>query len=803
MRYRLNFILGFLIFFGHVALAQQEQSILVDPLAKQLYLYKSANPSARLFVHYDKNIYTNNETIWFTGYLLTEQGVDVSKHNIMSVALIRNSDSLIVKHQKFLMSTSMSFGSMILPDSMLAGDYHLLASTNRVVNGTPEAIFIQPITIKTNINPSFNAGLKILEQGVMGVKPNQVLLSATTRDALFLPQPVEVSYRYGQLSKKTKTNASGEVILKLDEQEGIPDPNVYVKLKYGRDSSFLNLSLPITKRKAKVGFYPEGGNLINGIPGRVGVEIKDQQMAVVSLKAQLYKDDIAIDTIETDSYGIGSFLLDPEKGSNYKIKLLHSGFMDTTYSLPPILDKGIGIYISEAAVKDTLIAKLRTSQKENIFIRVHNFKETFVYNHVHAQSPQTTLIIPLETVPMGLNTLTISDSLGRPLAERMFFAHYNPTPKLSISSDQQVYEQRKKVTLKLKLNDSDSLAIVSVACVQNSRLSSKLNVDIESYTYLASLMTALPPYNTTRGYEDLKYMDNILLVKGWRRYTWQDVIKTKPSDTIKRYDNTTLALQITGKKQPINEALQIGILSSSGIKLYNTDNKGYFEFKASDLAVEKEKPVYIFLGEKNKNKYILSINDPYAKLNKGYLKFFSPEYRALPSAVQNNNVLSLKGNETAIRLKEVQITSGNNNSFNSPKGPNDCGDYVCSYNILNCFNHVGNPNNRPPVPGKTYHMSGGGSIVYQACEPVTINPGMISMDGIYSKKEFYMNDYAEPLEPAFASTIYWSNGILLNKKEREITFYTSDIIGKFKVIVQGVSTKNVVYGDYTFEVKGK
>lgn len=803
MRYWLSFILGFLIFFGNVALAQQEQPILVDHLARQLNLYKSVSPSVRLFVHYDKNIYTNNETVWFTGYLLTEQGADVSKHNIMSVALIRNSDSLIVKHQKFLMSTSMSFGSMILPDSMLAGDYHLLASTNRVLNGTPEAIFIQPITIKTNINPSFNAGLKILEQGVMGVKPNQVLLSATTRDARFLPQPVEVSYRYGQLSKKTKTNASGEVILKLDEQEGIPDPNVYVKLKYGRDSSFLNLSLPITKRKAKVGFYPEGGNLINGIPGRVGFEIKDQQMGVVSLKAQLYKDDIVIDTIETDSYGIGSFLLDPKKGSNYKIKLLHSGFRDTTYSLPPILDKGIGIYISESTARDTLIAKLRTSQKENLFIRVHNFKETFIYNHVHAQSPQTTLIIPLESVPVGLNTLTISDSLGRPLAERMFFAHYNPTPKLSISSDQQVYEQRKKVTLKLKLNDSDSLAIVSVACVQNSRLSSKLNVDIEGYTYLASLMTTLPPYSTTRGYDDQKYMDNILLVKGWRRYTWQDVMKIKPSDTIKRYDNTTLALQITGKKQPIHEALQIGILSSSGIKLYNTDNKGYFEFKASDLAVEKEKPVYIFLGEKNKNRYLLSINDPYAKLNKGYLKFFGPEYRAVPSAVQNNNVLSLKGNETAIRLKEVQITPGNSNSFNSPKGPNNCGDYVCSYNILNCFNHVGNPNNMPPVAGKTYHMSGGGSIVYQACEPVTINPGMISMDGIYSKKEFYMNDYAEPLEPAFASTIYWSNGLFLNKEEREITFYTSDIIGKFKVIVQGISTKNVVYGDYTFEVKGK
>ncbi|WEK18605.1 MAG: hypothetical protein P0Y49_17595 [Candidatus Pedobacter colombiensis] len=533
MRYRINLILWLFLFSGHIAFAQQEQPLLVDPLAKQLYLYKLANPSPRLFVHYDKNIYTNNETIWFTGYLLTESGTNTDQHNIMSVALIRNSDSLIVKHQKFLMATSLSFGSMVLPDSMLAGDYHLLASTNRVVNGVPEAVFIQPITIKTNINPSFNAGLKILEPGIIGVKPNQVLLSVTTRDARFLPKPVEVSYRYGQLTKKTKTNASGEVILKLDEQENIPDPNLYIKLRYGKDSSFLNLSLPVTKRSARVGFYPEGGNLVNGVQCRVGVEIKDQQLAVVSLKAQLYKNDKVIDTIETNSYGIGSFLLNPEKGSIYKIKLLHSGFKDSSYLLPPILDKGIGIYIAEAAAKDTLKVKLRTAQNEHFFIRVHNFKETFIYNHLNARSSDTNLIISLEEVPTGLTTLTISDSLGRPLAERMFFAHYNPTSKLTISSDQPVYEQRKKVTLKLKLNHSDSLAIVSISCVQDNRLSSKLNTDIESYTYLASSLTALPPYSITRGYEDLRYMDDILLVKGWRKYTWQDLMQTKPSDTIK------------------------------------------------------------------------------------------------------------------------------------------------------------------------------------------------------------------------------------------------------------------------------
>ncbi|MNL35233.1 hypothetical protein D3C87_1572490 [compost metagenome] len=80
---------------------------------------------------------------------------------------------------------------------------------------------------------------------------------------------------------------------------------------------------------------------------------------------------------------------------------------------------------------------------------------------------------------------------------------------------------------------------------------------------------------------------------------------------------------------------------------------------------------------------------------------------------------------------------------------------------------------------------------------------MAIMDGVYGKKEFYFNDYADPIEPAFVSTIYWQNGILLGKGEKEMNFYTSDITGKFKVIIQGLSTNDVLYGDCSFEVKGK
>jgi len=803
MRYQTLFYISLLLLFYQIAFGQQKSLSFPDPLQQQFYLYNLARPSHTLFVHFDKNIYTNNETVWFTGYLLNERNSDISKHNILSVALIRDIDSTIVKQQKFIMAHSLSYGSMLMPDSLLAGNYHFLVSTNRVSNGLPAVCYIHPIIVKTNINQPFNANVKILEPGTAGKKPNQVLVSVTTPDSRFLPKPVAINYRYGQVSKNSSTNSSGELIMKIDEQENLTDPNLYLKLKYGKDSSFLNLALPVTKQKGKVSFYPEGGVLVNGISGRVGWEVKDQQLAVATLKAQLYKDDQVIDTIETNINGIGRFVLTPQRGRKYKVKLMHSGFADSAYVLPVAIDNAPGLSVARAVVTDTLRVSLKTRFKSRIFIRVHNFRETFIYHDVDLMEPGINLKVPLENVPKGLNTITISDSLGRPLVERMFFAHYSPSQKISVRTNQQHYGKREKITLSLKLNKPDSLGMVSIACVQNNRRPQKLVSDIESYTYLSSQINNLPPYNNIRGYEDSGYLEDILLVKGWSKYSWTDLKGTTAIDTLIKYDNTTLSLQATEIKRPTAKPVEIVLVKPNGLALYSTDGHGNFDFPLNDLIIEKEKPIHVFVSGKNKDNYLLKIKDPYANLNKSYLSVFVPRFRSVPSSVPNNRLLTIKSNEGAFQLKEVEIKARNADDIKSRlRGANACGDYVCSYNILNCPNHIGDPNNTQPIPGRSYH-SQGAMVTYQACAEPAITPGMIAMAGIYTKKEFYVNDYAEPMEPAFASTLYWNNGILLTDKPQEIVFYTSDITGKFSVVVQGIGTGEVLYGDCTFEVQGK
>ena len=796
------YFLALLLFCNFMAKAQ---SISQDELSEKIFLNGRVTSPISLFVHFDKTIYTNNETVWFTGYLNKSNLNDIAKHNVLSVALVRDVDSLIIKHDKYLINNGISFGMMVLPDSMLTGNYHFQVSTNRVSKGKPDVVFIQPIVIKTNIDPAINASIKLLEKGLPGRKPNQLLVSVTTRDSRLLPQPAEVTYQYGNVFKKAKTNSSGELVFSLYEQPILPDQNVYVRIKYDSDTSFLNYPISVTVKKAKIKFYPEGGNMIVGITGKVAWEATDQQGAPVALKAILFKNKKAIDTIETNSYGIGKFILKPESGNDYTVKLWHTNFADSSFYLPVVLHSGVSLSVKAGTVKDTLRLNLLSTTPRKIALRLHDYTSTYFIKEYNLKEADRAIEIPLTDVPKGLKEITVFDSLGRPLAERLIFSHYNNDKKINVTTDQEVYGKRNKVTLKLCLNGLDTLGFVSIACVQSNRLSSAIEKDIETYSYLNDELSTLPiPANGT-GYQDKEYVENILLTKGWRRYTWTDILKMTARDTIKTYDTLAVKIKVTNKSdKDLRKPVDLIIMRDRSPGVGNTGTSGKVALKDEDLLIEYGKKINVFVGGKSQKDYTIKVIDPYENLNNDYVKFLHVERLKIPIIVQNNNEMTLKSDEREIRLKEVKITSRNDNSLNyAAGGMNGKGiEYYiigCPYNIPNCPRHSPGEHIISKVDYDMYLRTGGSA--YSGLVGSRDRKFSIPVAGIYTTKEFYINEYKDKLEPAFVSTLYWNHGSLLNTRGNEYTFFTGDITGKFKVIVQGISDNDLLYGAYFFEVK--
>lgn len=92
-----------------------------------------------------------------------------------------------------------------------------------------------------------------------------------------------------------------------------------------------------------------------------------------------------------------------------------------------------------------------------------------------------------------------------------------------------------------------------------------------------------------------------------------------------------------------------------------------------------------------------------------------------------------------------------------------------------------------------------------------LNPEAVAIDyeGLQIQREFYTPDYSQHQgdmrRPDYRTTLLWAPSLLLPKSQTSIIdCFTSDVPGKYKVVLQGLSAEGVpYYGENTFEIKSK
>ena len=769
-----------------------------------------------LFVHFDKNVYTNSEQAWFTGYLL-QPPVHADSNHTMAVALIRNEDSVVVAEEKYLMADGFSFGNMFLPDSLPPGFYSFIAYTNLVEGGKPRAIFVQPVTIKTMVTPSFIASLKLAPK----TKKDSVtvLLKADSKDIFNLIANADITYSVGagkqKITGRTRTDAYGAASVTVPVRHLTVASNLLkVQVNHKNEKKQLQIRLPVTDNKVRVGIYPESGHLVAGFINRIGWEVKTPEGMPVGTSALLYRNGLPVDTLQTGNEGVGSFFLLAEAGSNYTIRVLRSDQSDTLYTLPKPVSGIPLLQVTDAVADDTLRLSVSAKEAGKWHCMIHDYKELYAGFDVamNAASVQG-FKIPLGDVPRGLLTVTLLDATGQPVSERIAFAHYNQKDKVSVITDNTVYRPREKVTVKLKLNANGadtSSGTLSVACVQENRLDIRNTTDIESYAYLNHQLADLPlrkdPMGDGQGNKN--YLDQILLVKGWRKYNWSGLQQITAVDTL----HTGIAsLRLKGKitrfeHQP-SKALSILLAADSYMKLIPVAPDGSFGIRQQDMIITPGRKLVFVVHEKNKAGYNLKIDDPYTAVNRNFFSWLPDEQIGLHYfTASNSDSMALKAGDKPPTLATVTVSANISDGNPYTVAPrNNCGDYVCPYGVLNCMNHTWGT---PPKVGKSYPKQMGmlavTQVYYNGCiEDLPENKFALFMKGIYTGKEFYVTDYTKinPSEHMFLSTLFWDYATVVNSAgETELSFYTSDITGRFRIVAQGITSNGVTHAETSFTV---
>ncbi|MEO6850965.1 MAG: hypothetical protein ABI166_10050, partial [Mucilaginibacter sp.] len=304
-------------------------------------LYKKTKTEDQLFIHTDKTLYGTNETVWFSGYLIKSNNEKI--HTLLSVALIREDNREVVLQSKYIMQNGLSFGSLDLPDTLLAGNYQFVAYTNVMgKNGKPTTIFIQPLTVKSNTEDRFTANLELMDTVVTADVVRAKLAVQVNKAEKNLKPLLEFSVTGGKAQTARMRDNIYTFTIRQEELRS-PLSILLVKVKYGKNTKYLSVKLPqIKKEGMKIKFYPEGGSLSSGLESTIGWEAMTSDGQSVAVQAILYKNSTPLDTLTTDAYGIGKFKLKPEQGYKYELRLKSNAYQhrDTTYALPEPVQNG-------------------------------------------------------------------------------------------------------------------------------------------------------------------------------------------------------------------------------------------------------------------------------------------------------------------------------------------------------------------------------------------------------------------------------------------------------------------------------
>lgn len=263
-------------------------------------------------------------------------------------------------------------------------------------------------------------------------------------------------------------------------------------------------------------------------------------------------------------------------------------------------------------------------------------------------------------------------------------------------------------------------------------------------------------------------------------------------------------------------------------RILKTDEHGKFNIEPQSLFVaEENNPHLLFTGPSVG--YEISMNNGPRSLDDSLAKYIPRAGFFNINSSAGSDTYVLPGMDHMIALKTVTVKDEKNDFYKEAPtkvtGSNRCGDYVCRYNFLDCPIHPHEKDNRPAVAGNSYfvytnggstvngftrymssHISAGvsiDSVLYLGCSAKQFTD-VLRIDGINYSREFYVDDYSKnnPPEPQYRSTLFWKNLCLINsKKETVLSFYTGDITGKFRIIVQGLAGTDVVCNSGTIEVK--
>ncbi|WP_026903400.1 hypothetical protein [Pedobacter glucosidilyticus] len=545
---KIKLVLLSFFLFCQVSISLAQTTIPLKDILEKTAKYYQTYPSEKVHLHFDKPYYAVGDTIWFKAYVALEQHIPSPLSKILHVELINAKDSL-VESLKLPVKNSVTQGSIVL--NYLAykqGNYRIRAYTKWMLNQNQAYLFTKNIVIGDAINKNLNTN--ITYKGTVtdkAIKVNSRIQFKDDRGMPIINKKVswEVMADFERVAKgRETTDDKGFVNIEINTSPkvGINRGELFTTVEISSNTSYkASFPLKTALLEHDIQFFPEGGDLIDGIPTQVAFKaIKSDGLGINSKGVIMDESGKEIAQFTSQHLGMGAFSFVPELNKKYQAKVTFADGNQKTIPLPEV--KAEGMRIALKTIDENLVLKIYANQKyvdKNLNKAFYIVAKSAGVIYYAAQSDLKSTVftgqIPKNKFPTGILQVTLFSSIGEPLSERLIFLKRNDDLKINLSTDLQAYNSRQKVKVNITNSGGTELAegSFSVAVIDETKVPA--DEDTETTIYSNLLLTSnLEGYIEKPNYyfnkmddQKLAHLDLLMLTQGYRRFSYKDIIADK------------------------------------------------------------------------------------------------------------------------------------------------------------------------------------------------------------------------------------------------------------------------------------
>ncbi|MES2426458.1 MAG: carboxypeptidase regulatory-like domain-containing protein [Bacteroidota bacterium] len=600
----------------------------VDKLVTILQRWTDSIPQEKVYLQTDKPYYALGDTIWFKGYVTIGSRHQLSAlSGSLYVDLINEQDS-VVRALKLPITAGMAIGNFILGDDYKQGSYRIRSYTQWMRNAGDEYFYDHTFTIgdlaSDNIIVKADYGYKQVD--------GKNTLSALLNYANDEGKPIagkDVHYQViidkkAVWSRSATTDASGNIPVNIvnDKQANLAGAYIHTTLD-GNDKHTIVRDFPIKANLAQsdVQFFPEGGELVNGISSHIAFKAVGVDGLGIDIKGKIVdNENNEVADLTTLHAGMGSFLLRPQAGKTYIANITLGDGTSKVIPLPKANDEGLVLSVYQPN-KDSVLIRInaaKSSLQSTVGLIAHSGGETVYASAIKLTAPVTSIWLDKKSFPTGIAQFTLFNNSGDPLNERIAFIRSNDLLDLNIQTAKTTYSSKEHIKIDLTANDGKGKPTVgnfSVAVIDESKV--PVDENNESSIFSNLLLTSdlkgyieKPNYYFVKRTEETdKALDDLMLTQGYRRFEWKNLTAVVNSNPVFKAEGLGVAIsgKVTtlGNKILPNADVMMLALKAGVHKTTTADINGRFKFDGIFMTDSIKFTIQARNGKSDKVKVIL------------------------------------------------------------------------------------------------------------------------------------------------------------------------------------------------------